>query len=236
MRAYSWVMHFVLVHGAHHGAWCWDHVGTELERGGHPSTAVDLPCDDPDARAERYVDEVLQAIPQDADSIVMVGHSLAGLVIPIAASRTRTAMTIYLCGMLPVPGLSFDAQHAESGTGFKPSKPAVGHRDGSASWPEEGAIELFYQDCVPEIGPAAARRLRRQYWKITEEVTPLRQWPPVPSAYIFCTDDRAISREYSLRSARRQLGIDPIELPAGHSPFLSRPRVLAQALISAASR
>src|SRR6267378_2655302 len=80
-------MHFVLVHGAYHGAWCWDELRTELSSGGHASTAVDLPCDDPDAGAERYVDEILNAIPKQADAVVMVGHSLAGLIIPIAAPR-----------------------------------------------------------------------------------------------------------------------------------------------------
>ena len=229
-------MHFVLVHGAYHGAWCWDALRAELERGGHASTAVDLPCDDPDAGAERYVDEILHAIPKQADSVVMVGHSMAGLTIPIAASRTRTAMTVYLCAILPVPGLSFDAQRAEMATGFVPSKPAVGHPDGSASWPEEGAVEVFFHDCEPEVAIAAARKLRPQYWKVTQEVTPLRQWPAVPAAYVLCTDDRMVSRAYALRAARLQLGVDPIELPGGHSPFLSRPRELAQALVRAAAR
>jgi pimeloyl-ACP methyl ester carboxylesterase len=229
-------MHFVLVHGAYHGAWCWDELRTELERGGHTSTAVDLPCEDPDAGAERYVDEVLHAIPKQPDAVVMVGHSLAGLTIPIAASRTRTAMTIYLCALLPVPGLSFDAQHAGNQTDFTPSEPAIENADGSVSWPERGAIDIFFQDCVPEVAQAAARRLRPQHWKITREVTPLRQWPPVPAQYIFCTEDRIVARTYSVQAARLQLGVDPIELPGGHSPFLSRPRVLAQALVRAASR
>lgn len=229
-------MHFVLVHGAYHGSWCWDELRTELERGGHPSSAVDLPIDDPDAGAERYVDDVVRAIPKQADAVVVVGHSIAGLIIPVVASRSRTAMTIYLCGLLPVPGLSFDAQHAGNAAGYTPSESASSHADGSVSWPEQGAIELFYQDCAPHVAQAAARRLRRQFWKVTQEVTPLRQWPAVPTAYILCTDDRAISRAYALRAARRQLGIDPIELPGGHSPFLSRPRVLAQALVRAASR
>src|SRR2546422_176522 len=142
-------MHFVLVHGAYHGAWCWDQLRAELERGGHASTAVDLPCDDPDAGAERYVDEVIHAIPKHANAVVLVGHSMAGLTIPVAASRTRTAMT---------------------------------------------------------------------------------------TAYILCAEDRAVSRAYSIQAARRQLGTEPVELPGGHSPFLSRPRVLAQALVRAASR
>src|SRR5947209_5927729 len=229
-------MHFVLVHGAYHGAWCWDDLRTELERGGHSSTAVDLPTEDPDAGAERYVDEVLQAVPRQAGSVVMVGHSLAGLTIPIAAGRTRTSMTIYLCALLPVPGLSWDAQRAGFGTGFEPSEPAVAHEDGSASMTERGAIEVFFHDCPPEIAAAAAGRLRRQHWKITQELTPLRRWPAVRSAYILCLDDRMVSPEYGRRAARLQLGIEPIELRGGHSPFLSRPRELAQTLVVVASR
>ena len=42
-------MHFVLVHGAYHGAWCWDMLRTELEAKGHDTSAVDLPNADPGA-------------------------------------------------------------------------------------------------------------------------------------------------------------------------------------------
>jgi len=112
-------MHFALVHGAYHGAWCWDQLRQELERDGHATSAADLPCEDPEAGAERYADEVVHAMPKTADGVVLVGHSLAGLTIPIVAGRVRTAMSVYLCAMLPVPGLSFDAQHADLSTGFE---------------------------------------------------------------------------------------------------------------------
>lgn len=223
-------MQFALVHGAYHGAWCWDQLGQELERDGHATTAVDLPCEDPEAGAERYADEVLNSIPKTSDGVVLVGHSLAGLTIPIVAARTRTVMTIYLCALLPVPGLSFDAQHADLRTGFKPSEGAIAHPDGSVSWPEHGAVEVFYHDCDPEVASASARRLRAQYWRITQEVTPLRRWPDVPAAYILCTDDRVVSTGYSARAAREQLRVDPVEMAGGHSPFLSRPRELATLL------
>src|SRR5260221_10947192 len=34
---------FVLVHGAWHGAWCWERLVPELEARGHASIAMDLP-------------------------------------------------------------------------------------------------------------------------------------------------------------------------------------------------
>src|ERR1700730_16180869 len=175
-------MHFALVHGAYHGAWCWDQVRQELEHDGHTTSAADLPCEDPEAGAERYADEVLHSIPKTSDGVVLVGHSLAGLTVPIVAGRTRTVMTIYLCAILPVPGLSFDAQHADLSTGFEPSESPVTNPDGSASWPERGAIEVFFYDCEPEVARASAQRLRNQHWRATQEVTPLRRWPDGPAA------------------------------------------------------
>ena len=220
-------MHFALVHGAYHGAWCWDLLRKELERDGHSTSAVDLPCDDPDAGAEWYADLVVGAIPKETAGVVLVGHSLGGLTIPIAASMRPTLMTVYLCALVPVPGLSFDGQQANIGTGFRASEPAVGHADGGASWPEAGAIEVFFHDCDPAIASEAAARLRRQFWRVTQEVTPLRAWPAAASAYILCTEDRMVSRDYGGRASRGVLGIEPVEMPGGHSPFLSRPRELA---------
>jgi pimeloyl-ACP methyl ester carboxylesterase len=192
---------------------------------------MDLPCEDPDAGAERYADEVLASVPKRTEDVVLVGHSLAGLTIPIVAGRTRTVMAIYLCALLPVPGLSFDAQHVELDTGFKPSESPVGLPDGSSAWPEKGAVEMFYQDCDPDVASAAARNLRPQQWRITQEVTPLREWPALPSVYIRCSDDRVVSPAYSSRAAREQLRIEAIEVPGGHSPFLSRPAELAARLV-----
>jgi pimeloyl-ACP methyl ester carboxylesterase len=227
-------VHFALVHGAYHGAWCWDLLRQELERDGHSTSAVDLPCEDVDAGAERYAEVVVQAIPKGL-SAVLVGHSLGGLTIPVAASMTPTLMTAYLCALVPVPGLSFDAQHVQIGTGFHPTEPGVGHEDGSSSWPTAGAIEVFYNDCDPRIASDAAAHLRRQFWRVTQEITPLREWPATRSAYILCTGDRMVSAVYGASAARNILGIEPVEMAGGHSPFLSRPRELAEVLERIAS-
>jgi hypothetical protein len=228
-------MHFALVHGAYHGAWCWDDLRRVLEREGHETSAADLPCEDPDAGVERYADEVVESIPKSAHDVVLVGHSLAGLTIPVVATRIRALMTVYLCAFVPVPGLSFDAQHADTNTGFRASEPAIGQPDGSASWPEAGAIEVFYHDCDPQVASDAAKRLRRQYWRPTQEVTPLREWPNVRTVSILCEEDRAISRDYVTRASRELLQVDPVEMRGGHSPFLSRPAALAGVLIHAAT-
>ena len=41
-RAKEGISHFVLVHGACHGAWCWYKLSDLLKNAGHVVTAVDL--------------------------------------------------------------------------------------------------------------------------------------------------------------------------------------------------
>jgi pimeloyl-ACP methyl ester carboxylesterase len=49
----------------------------------------------------------------------------------------------------------------------------------------------------------------------------------VPSAYIVCRDDRAVNPEWARRAARERLGVEPVEIDGGHSPFITRPMELA---------
>ena len=53
---------FALVHGAWHGAWCWEQLTPELEALGHRVIAMDLPCDDGAATFDDYADVVCDAV------------------------------------------------------------------------------------------------------------------------------------------------------------------------------
>jgi hypothetical protein len=44
---------------------------------------------------------------------------------------------------------------------------------------------------------------------------------------IVCRDERSISPAWSRRMSLEQLGVEPVELDGGHSPFLARPAELA---------
>ena len=56
-------MTFGLVHGAWHGAWCWERLVPELELLGHRTVAVDLPAEDPHAGLTRYAELTAAALP-----------------------------------------------------------------------------------------------------------------------------------------------------------------------------
>ena len=59
-------------------------------------------------------------------------------------------------------------------------------------------------------------------------------WPAVPSASVIARDDRSIAVPWSRRAARERLGVEPVELDGGHSPFMSRPAELADVLTALA--
>jgi pimeloyl-ACP methyl ester carboxylesterase len=225
-----------LVHGAWHGAWCWDRLVPELEALGLRCVAVDLPAEDPDAGAAECAERVSEALGTASDpaGVVVVGHSLGGLTIPIVASLRPVRLLVFLCAFLPQPGRSMSEQIRDGGV-FAPgwsnlARLQTGHPDGSSEWPAEAAIEAFYHDCPPDDAGWAASRLRRQTWKVLDETTPLQAWPSAASVSILCRDDRVLSPDWSRRVAVERLGRPALELDGGHSPFLSRPDELARVL------
>ena len=225
---------FGLVHGAWHGAWCWERLQAELEQRGHRSVAVDLPCDDPSAGLARNAEIVIDALG-DADDVVLVGHSLGGITVPVVADRRPVRRLVFLCALVPRPGKTMDEVLISAGDVLSPEFQRfeqIVHEDGSVSWQDDQAIEAFFHDCSPELASWAASRLRRQVWTTTQEPSPLAKWPDVPSTYVVCADDRTVSPDWSRRVAKEWLDADLVELPGGHSPFLSRPERLADVLES----
>lgn len=223
---------FGLVHGAWHGAWCWELLTRQLEKLGHRAVAVDLPCEDWNAGLEDNAAVVATALAGAGGDVVLVGHSLGGITIPVVAARLAVARLVFLCAIVPEPGRRLDetlrADGRSAGRGW--TGPPVVHPDGSASWEPDAAVDAFYHDCPDEVARWAASKLRRQVWTTTREPCPLERWPDVPSSYILCTEDKPIAPEWARQVARERLGVEAIELPGGHSPMLSRPRPLAEIL------
>jgi pimeloyl-ACP methyl ester carboxylesterase len=209
---------FALVHGGAHGAWCWERVVAELERRGHAAVAVDLPCEDDGAGAAAYAETVLEALPDEP--VVLVGHSLGGLTVPLVAAGRPARRMIFVSALLPVPGKSFRDQQQEEEIMY----PYVGGK--------EGLRERFYDGCSAEDADRAMGLLRRQSETPFVETTPLRAWPDVPSSSIVCGADRAVIPAWSVRAARERLGTEPVVLAeSDHSPFLGRPAELTDLLV-----
>ena len=222
---------FGLVHGAWHGAWCWDLLVRELRAAGHTAVAMDLPCEDRQAGFSDYADVVVRSL-DGYDEVVLVGHSMGGITIPLVALRRPVRCLLFLCALVAEGPIVVP-------TGEPPTHPdgafdsLVHHHDGSHSWPTlDTAIEAMYHDCEPQLAATAFARLRRQQTALWEGFGALERWPQVPSAYILGTCDRLIRPEWSRWIARERLGLRATDLPTGHSPMLACPARLAQVLVS----
>jgi len=227
---------FALVHGAWHGAWCWDRLVPEIEAAGHAAVAMDLPAEDWSAGCRQTAEVVAAALEGVDGDVIVVGHSLGGVVTPVLAALRPVRRLVFLCALIPRLGMSMDDVFARERDLFVPGYGAgqVTYGDGSTSWEQRAATYAFFHDCEPGVARWAAPRLRRQVWATTREPCPLASWPTVPASSILCWDDRCISAGWARRVAREWLGVDAIELPGGHSPMLSRPATLARALVALA--
>ena len=219
-----------LVHGAFHGAWCFDKLVPELAARGLQPLAIDLPKDDPAAGNIRNAEVILEAL-RDHDDVMLVGHSLAGLSVPLVAAQRPLRRLVYLCSLIPQPGLSGFDWIPDAGVAlFDWGAHQIDHADGTTSWDVARGAGMFVNECDPADAAWAIARLGRQALLPSTEPCPLAALPTVPSSSILCLNDRVISPAWSRQAAREQLGSEAIELPGDHSPFLSQPARLAETL------
>ena len=108
--------HYVLVHGAWHGGWCWRDVAAALRAAGHTvATPTHTGVGDrahqggADVTLQTHISDVIAAIEaEELQDIVLVGHSYGGMVITGVADRlgARVRSLVYLDAFVPESGQS----------------------------------------------------------------------------------------------------------------------------------
>ncbi|HVM66781.1 MAG TPA: alpha/beta fold hydrolase [Acidimicrobiales bacterium] len=221
---------FALVHGAYHGGWCWERLVPELERRGFGAVAPDLPCDDAGAGIGDYA-EVVRAAIAGAQDVVLVGHSLGSLTIPVVAARQPVQHMVFLCSVPTGPGPAIAEGLEGMVTPEFASAPRFHDANGTEMMANPAARQLFFHDCDEVDAWWAVGHLRPQASRPLTEPVPLPAWPDVPQSVVLAADDRVVRWAWAVPAARARLcGADPHVLPGSHSPFLSRPAALADAL------
>src|SRR5438067_4633376 len=82
----------VLVHGAWHGAWCWEKVVPSLDANGFATTTFDLPLTSYDDDVKAATD----ALDGVDGPVVLCGHSYGGAVITAAGHHPAVTHLVYL--------------------------------------------------------------------------------------------------------------------------------------------
>jgi len=238
---------FVMIHGAWHGGWAFEPLRARIEAAGHSVAAPDLPGmgGDDEALANVTLDDwAAFAVDQcravrGNGPVVLCGHSRGGIVLSQAAERDPAAMDmlVYICAMLIPSGVSraeFQKDQLPNPAFQAIIRPTPGGRGTVID--TERAAEVFAQLSPADAVADALGRLAAEPDR--PRATPLRLTPErfgsVPRHYVECLHDRTIP----IQDQRRMQALQPcdrvIALEADHSPFLSAPDALADALLSLA--
>jgi pimeloyl-ACP methyl ester carboxylesterase len=231
---------FLLVYGGEQGAWCWAKLIPELRARGHEALAIDLPGHGADPTPpeevtfEDYVSAVIAALERLEEAPVLLGHSLAGMVISAVAERVpeKLRLLVYLAAHLPNDGDSMLSLEARN-----PQPCVTRHlrlvRDGAAVVvARDRARELFYADCTNEDAVEAIARLRPEPTAPLGSAVRLTagRFGRVRRVFVTTEQDRAIPLVFQRRMIAGSPPTPTRGLRSGHSPFLSMPRRLAGVL------
>jgi pimeloyl-ACP methyl ester carboxylesterase len=231
---------FVLVHGAWHGGWCWRHIVPLLRAHGHTVHAPDLPGhgDDPaPARAQSldtYARWISATVSACNDEVILVGHSIGGLVISAVAEAgpERVKRLVYVTGFLPRDGDSL-VRICSVDPGNPMNTAALRTPDGKCLTVDpERLQEIFYADCPEEDLAYARSRLGPEPIGVmfqTVHVTAER-FGRMPRAYIHCSRDVALPLFVQEEMVAASPCATVLTLPTGHSPFFAAPDRLAALL------
>jgi len=233
--------HFVLIHGAWHGGWCWHRIVARLQRASHRVTAPDLLGlgidSTPPGRVslDRWTDQIVEIIESASEPVVLVGHSRGGIVLSAVAERIpeRIRTLVYVTAFLLESGVSLLEAAARIAGSLVPPAMVIAEDHCSATMRPDAVHEAFYGCCNDDEVALAMALLKPE--PLAPLATPTRisaeRFGRVPRVYVECLRDRAITHAAQRRMQSALPCRDRITLDTDHSPFFSRPDELANALL-----
>ena len=220
---------YVLVHGAWHGGWCWRKVRALLEASGadvHTPTLTGLGdrahLASRDVGLDTHVADVLGVLEaEDLSSVVLVGHSYAGMVVTGVADRAahRVARLVYLDAVVPKDGQClYDRAPPQLRTNWEEQARVAGEGwrvPASVATPQFLGLkaEEDLRWVMPRLTPHPIRAFR-------EPLHLSERFPQVPRTYINCIGDKPLGQPRTVQAD----GIgDYRELRTGHDAMITAP-------------
>ena len=232
---------YVLVHGAWQAPYVWDSVQADLSKSGNKVIVVELPGHGSDTTPPHqlsldvYRDKVIDAISKADSNVILVGHSMGGMVITQVAEKipSKIRKLVYIGAFLPSSGqaltdLSFSDPGSKLGPLLIPSADQL-----TLDVKRDSLTYLFIDD-----GSEAAKQQVLNNYRaepaipFTGKVTLTREnFGAVEKVYIKTLRDKVISPGLQDRMIAGA-GIKTVySLNTSHSPFLSQPHELSDLLL-----
>jgi pimeloyl-ACP methyl ester carboxylesterase len=232
---------FILIHGAWHASWCFQPIKAALESSGHHVLTPDLPGHGihtrPPAsvRFENYVDAIIELIRQQPEPVMLVGHSMAGLIIAQVAERIPAHIKelIFLNAYIPTNNQSLlSLAETQSSKNLLPFLHTDTVKKEITLLKSPELISIFYNRCSHEDATFALKQLQPQPLEpFTAKVRIAQSFEKTPKRSIVCRDDRVLLLANQLNMSK-VVTDNIICLDADHSPFYSAPSDLLNALLT----
>jgi pimeloyl-ACP methyl ester carboxylesterase len=232
---------FVLVHGAWLAPYAWEKVDRILTKNGNKVIVVELPGHGGDTTAPQtlsldvYKKAVIDAIDKTTEKVVLVGHSMAGMVISVVAEEIpeKIERLIYVGAYVPANGQSLlalastDAQ-ALLGPSLIPSEDKL-----TLTIKKENITNIFCADASPELQALLLKNYKPE--PAIPFTNPVNlsdaRFGKVGKSYIHTAQDHAIGIDLQNRMVSTASIRDVYSLDSSHTPFLSMPEKLSALLI-----
>jgi pimeloyl-ACP methyl ester carboxylesterase len=235
---------YVLVHGAWQAPYVWDAVRADLISKGNKVIVVQLPGHGTDTTPtytltlDVYRDKVIDAISQVTGKVILVGHSMGGMVITSVAEKmpSKISQLVYIGAFLPASGQSlFDLSSSDPDSKLGPA--LVQSADQlTLDVKRHELTNLFISDGSQVVKDRVLANYRAEpAIPLTNKVTLTSEnFGAVEKVYIKTLQDIVISpalQDRMIAAAGIRLVL-PVN--TSHSPFLAQPKAVSDLLLEVA--
>jgi pimeloyl-ACP methyl ester carboxylesterase len=232
---------YIFIHGACQGSWCWTRVTGILSSRGSDCVAPDLPGreNDPTPHGEltfdRYVDAIRSIVAASDGTCVLVGHSMGGFVASRVAGieHDRIGGIVYVAALVPRNGESIAQMLATDRASDLMRSVSTSPDRASVVIDPARSAEVMFNRCSADDAAFGTSMI------CTEAIVPMRspvtltdRFESIGKYYVKTAYDRALSPAYQDELRCRYGGIETFGLDAGHAPYFSHARELADAIES----
>ncbi len=233
---------FLLVHGAWVGGWSWEKVVPLLEQKGHQVKAPDLPGHGmdktplSDVNLQTYTEKICQVLDELDDQVILVGHSMGGIVISQVAEERpqKIKKLVYLGAYLLQNGGTLMQVFEEDKDSLLGATLVLSDDQSYANLREEGIKDVIYTDASDEDIERIKDRLVPQ--ATMPFVTPItiteENYGSIPRIYIECKNDLVITPAVQKDMYTKMPCEKVLSLETSHAPNYGAPEKLVEHLIT----
>jgi pimeloyl-ACP methyl ester carboxylesterase len=232
---------YVLVHGAWQAPYVWNAVRSDLIKKGNQVVVVELPGHGTDTTPlhtltlDVYRDKVIDVLSKVNGNVILVGHSMGGMVITSVAEKipAKISKLVYIGAFLPASGQSLeDLSKLDPGSKLGPSL-VLSADQLSLDVKKDNLTNLFINDGTQADKDLVLTNYRPEpSIPFGNKVTLTKEnFGAVDKVYIKTLQDIVISPGFQDRMITGA-GIKTVyQVNTSHSPFLAQPQAVSELLL-----